>query len=60
MTKAGKLEIRLNAFMKQVETRLAALESTNKPEKTKKSAKKNDGEIVLEAKNDNIVASDAE
>ena len=60
MTKAGKLEIRLNAFMKQVETRLAALESTNKPEKTKKSAKKNDGEIVLEAKNDNIIASDAE
>ena len=59
MTKAGKLEIRLNAFMKQVEARLAALESTNKPEKTKKS-KKNDGEIVLEAKNDNIVASDAE
>ena len=42
MTKAGKLEIRLNAFMKQVETRLAALESANKPEKTKKSAKKND------------------
>ena len=40
MTKAGKLEIRLNAFMKQVEARLAALESTNKPEKTKKSAKK--------------------
>lgn len=59
MTKAGKLEIRLNAFMKQVETRLAALESANKPEKTKKS-KKNEGEIVLEAKNDNIVASDAE
>ena len=60
MTKAGKLEIRLNAFMKQVEARLAALESANKPEKTKKSAKKNDGEIVLEVKNDNIVASDAE
>ena len=59
MTKAGKLEIKLNAFMKQVEARLAALES-NKPEKTKKSAKKNDGEIVIEAKNDNIVASDAE
>ena len=60
MTKAGKLEIRLNAFMKQVEARLAELASTKKPEKTKKSAKKNDGDIVLEAKNDNIVASDAE
>lgn len=60
MTKAGKLEIRLNAFMKQVEARLAALESTNKPEKTKKSVKKDEGEIVLEVKNDNIVASDAE
>lgn len=59
MTKAGKLEIKLNAFMKQVEERLSALESakkqvTDKPKKSKKD------EIVLEIKNDDIVASDAE
>ena len=59
MTKAGKLEIKLNAFMKQVEERLSALESAKKQvaDKPKKSKK---DEIVLEIKNDDIVASDAE
>lgn len=59
MTKAGKLEIKLNAFMKQVEERLSALESAKKQvvDKPKKSKK---DEIILEIKNDDIVASDAE
>lgn len=63
MTAAGRLEYQFNEFKKEVEARLKALENANKVASTassKKSSEKKGKDIVLETKNDEIVASETE